>query len=306
MAGNNKHTSGKAYSFPSDDLDRLYHFAEDIEDFPVDYLMEEEVVRRRVGEIIDYSKNVNSLQYLESIQIQLLNLFENLNIHDVSEQAGKEFIFWNEKSYAVSQAILDFMVVIKKIDCYFKLFEATVWNLNKTIKKAIAKDGGRNVVLFKTVNISGEINTACSNLLDVIYCPETRGIASQISSKLFVLAKYLPYSREVGEIDDNATYREINIAERTITIGSEIMSIDAEKVWDLLKELWSNSKHGGIVFRKDGKENRKNEVDSFRKTVGGAENCRLFIQFGKDGYKLNPSVKIKYGLQYSHKKKERH
>jgi len=106
------------------------------------------------------------------------------------------------------------------------------------------------------------------------------------------------------QVGNNNIYREINLAERTLTIGENTKNITADSVWDLLKNLCTNSKSGLTVYRFDAQTDRKNAVDTLRRK-NGTENLNLIIESVKGGYKLNPDVKIKGGGQIGIRKTKR-
>jgi len=91
-------------------------------------------------------------------------------------------------------------------------------------------------------------------------------------------------------------YVELNLAERILTIGTDLYRITSENEWDLLKTLASNSKIDRITPRMDGRRNRKNAVDTLRRRIG-SENLHRLISFSSDGYFLGSSVKLSGGSQ---------
>lgn len=96
-------------------------------------------------------------------------------------------------------------------------------------------------------------------------------------------------------------YIALDLAKRTVTMGTKIHPITSEKVWDFLKNLCSAFKDDRLVPRYDGATNNKNNVDQFRRLIG-KEALHEFIVFLNHGYKLNPEVEIIGGGQISIRK----
>jgi len=86
-------------------------------------------------------------------------------------------------------------------------------------------------------------------------------------------------------------YIAMDIANRTVTVGSKTTNITSEKVWDFLKDLRSAKRDDRIVPHLDGAVDNKNNVDQLRRKIGKDELHKLVI-FANDGYKLNPATKI--------------
>ncbi|MBC8217611.1 MAG: hypothetical protein H8E73_04035 [Planctomycetes bacterium] len=105
-----------------------------------------------------------------------------------------------------------------------------------------------------------------------------------------------PLSKKPVKPEQEQLYVELNLAERTLTIGTDINRITSENEWDFLKTLASNTKIGCITPRMDGSKNRKNAVDTLRRNIG-KDSLHQVISFSNDGYFLDPSVKLSGGSQ---------
>ncbi len=91
-------------------------------------------------------------------------------------------------------------------------------------------------------------------------------------------------------------YRALDLARRTVAIGTGTHPITSEKVWDFLKNLCSAFKDDRLVPTFDGATNNKNNVDRLRKKIGNDALHKLIL-FVDGGYRLSPEVKILNGAQ---------
>jgi len=96
-------------------------------------------------------------------------------------------------------------------------------------------------------------------------------------------------------------YRALDLAKRTVTIGTKTHSIISERVWDFLKDLHSALRDDRLVPMLEGAANNKNNVDQLRKQIGRDALHGLVISV-RGGYKLNPEVKILQSAQFGMRK----
>ena len=90
---------------------------------------------------------------------------------------------------------------------------------------------------------------------------------------------------------DIPDYRVLDLAKRTVAIGTTTYPITREKDWDFLKDLCTAFRDDRIVPMLEGATNNKNAVDHLRRLIGNGNLHKLII-FVKGGYKLNPEIKI--------------
>jgi len=103
-------------------------------------------------------------------------------------------------------------------------------------------------------------------------------------------------SKETSDEEILPDYRAINLAKRTITIGTKTYPITSEKIWDFIKDLCIAFREDRMVPSIDGSANNKSAVDQLRKQIGNYDLHKLIL-FVTGGYKLNPDVKIPEGGQ---------
>jgi len=98
-------------------------------------------------------------------------------------------------------------------------------------------------------------------------------------------------------------YREINLAERTITIGEKVHQVSSNLAWGFLKTLVENTKNNTPTYCRDlgNNINWKNAVDVLRRLIGKIY-LKTVVTSRKGIYYLNPSVNTKYGSQISIRK----
>ena len=91
---------------------------------------------------------------------------------------------------------------------------------------------------------------------------------------------------------------ELDIAERTLTIGTDEKFISSESTWNFLKTLVDNKKQKRITPRRDGQIDWKNAVDTLRRIIKkDSISLRDIITSSRDGYRLAQGVTIKGGGQ---------
>jgi hypothetical protein len=86
-------------------------------------------------------------------------------------------------------------------------------------------------------------------------------------------------------------YIALDVATRTITIGTKPTPITSERVWNFIKDLVSAAKDDRLVPMLDGGQNNKNNIDQLRRKVG-KDNLKKLVILTGDGYKLSPDVKV--------------
>jgi hypothetical protein len=87
-------------------------------------------------------------------------------------------------------------------------------------------------------------------------------------------------------------YVEINLAERTLTVGEHVVS-PSNTVWNFLKALADTRQHNMSYLKPS---DFKNAVDTLRKKVG-KEYLPFIFERTPRGYKLAPNVTLKDGSQ---------
>ena len=107
---------------------------------------------------------------------------------------------------------------------------------------------------------------------------------------------------------DIPEYRAIDLAKRTLTIGTKTWTITSEKVWDFLKDLCSALRDDRLVSRYEGANDNKNNVDQLRRQID-KDNIHKLIILGNRFYKLNSEVKIlnsgQIGIRKTHLSRNR-
>jgi len=91
-------------------------------------------------------------------------------------------------------------------------------------------------------------------------------------------------------------YTAIDCAKRSITIGGKSYSITSETSWEFLRLLITNQKQDKLTPRLDGAIDHKNAVDMLRRKLT-TEGLSRIIDFLDGGYKLKPSVSVRYAGQ---------
>lgn len=86
-------------------------------------------------------------------------------------------------------------------------------------------------------------------------------------------------------------YIELNVAERTLTIGTKPYHITSEPVWGFLKTLVDNKRQDKVTPKIDGAVDWKSSIDMLRRKIG-KENYKLVVTSTKGLYFLSPSVKV--------------
>ena len=99
------------------------------------------------------------------------------------------------------------------------------------------------------------------------------------------------------QITELPIFKTIDVASRTITIGTKSIVIMNETVWEFIRELIANYRYDRIVPRWEGNNDNKSSNDTLRRYLGGGKVIREVIIYPKGGYKLNPTIKILNGGQ---------
>jgi hypothetical protein len=107
-----------------------------------------------------------------------------------------------------------------------------------------------------------------------------------------------------GKQPAKSVYVELNLAERSLTIGTNTKSVSSESVWNFLKTLADNKKQGQIIptceMRDGGNIYWKNSMDMLRRMVNkmvGKNGIQAVVESSRNGYQLAPGVKITGGAQ---------
>jgi hypothetical protein len=106
----------------------------------------------------------------------------------------------------------------------------------------------------------------------------------------------------LANLANEQDYITLNVTNRTITIGTQPITITSERVWDFIKDLVSAAKSDRLVPVLDGAQNNKNNFDQLRRKVGGTDNLKKLVISTRDGYKLSPAVKVLNSGQVSIRK----
>jgi hypothetical protein len=88
------------------------------------------------------------------------------------------------------------------------------------------------------------------------------------------------------------TYAEINLAERTITVGDRTHKIKNANTWQFLRGLVDTHKIGRVMPSREW----KNALDTLRRQVG-KQDLRRIVSFTRGVYILGPSVRLTGGSQ---------
>ncbi len=95
--------------------------------------------------------------------------------------------------------------------------------------------------------------------------------------------------KKQGEAD--YLYISIDCSKRMLTVGEKSYVITSENEWDFIRKLIADMNSDEITPRFDGGIDYKNYVDSLRRRIG-AENLRQVVTGNRDGYRMNPRVKV--------------